>query len=186
MYVLRRIYGLTRISYHIFHMYIISHVLAISHALTDFQSHTYLRTSDIPCDVTPYGSNAVYLTIQPYMDLYDLCGLQSWNLSTVPGVTPTHSCGHISEWGQNLMSYTYFLVRITPMIRCLNFLNRFPWSALVIKSLIIQFLGHHSTVAFFLFILSVTKKNRIFVCLVIFLPEVLLLFSSSMSLWFYC
>ena len=34
---------------------------------------------------------------------------------------------------------------MTPMIRSLNLLNRFPWSGLVIKYPVIPFVGHYST-----------------------------------------
>ena len=107
------------------------------------------------------------------MALYDLYGLQYWNLSTVPGVTPTHSCGHISKWGQTSIEYTYLLVGMTLMIISINFLNRFPWSGLVMKPPVIPFWGHHSTATSFLFIQSVTKKNPMFMCSVILLPEAL-------------
>ena len=98
------------------------------------------------------------------MALYDLYGLQYWNLSTVPGVTLTNSCGHIYEWGQTFIQYTYLLVGMNPMIRYLNFLNGFPWSGLVIKYHVIPFLGHHSPVNSFLFIQYVTKNNLMLMC----------------------
>ena len=100
------------------------------------------------------------------MSLYNLYVLQSWKLSTVPGVTPIHSCYHISEWGQTSIEYTDLLVRITPMIRSLNFLNRFPWSGLVVKYPAIPFVGHHSIVNSFLFKRYVTNKNCMLMCLV--------------------
>ena len=121
--------------------------------------------------------------ILPYMALYDLYGLQYWNLSTVPGVTLTNSCGHIYEWGQTLIEYTYLLFGMTPMIRSLNFLNRFPWSGLVIKSPVTPFVGNHSTVTFFLFTKSATKKNLMLMFLILLLTEALPFFSSSMALW---
>ena len=79
-------------------------------------------------------------------------GLQSWNLSKVSGVTPIHSCGHISEWGQTLIEYTYLLVIMTPIIIFLNLLLRFPCSGLVINFPAILVVGHHSTETYFLFI----------------------------------
>ena len=94
------------------------------------------------------------------MAWYNLYGLQYWNLSTVPGVTPTHSCGQISEWGQKIIEYTYLMVVMTPMFISLNFLNRFPWSGLVIKYTAIPFVGHHYTVDSLLFILSVKKNDH--------------------------
>ena len=86
----------------------------------------------------------------------------TWNLSKAPGVNPTHSRGHIYEWDQTLIEYTYFLVGMTPMIRSLNVLNRFPWSGLVIKYPVIPFVGHHYIVTSFLFIQFVTENNRMF------------------------
>ena len=83
-------------------------------------------------------------------------------LSTAPGVTPTHFCGHVSEWYQTLIEYTYFLVGMNPMIISLNFLKRLPWSGLVLKYPVITFVGHHSTVTSFLFIRYVTNKNHMF------------------------
>ena len=111
----------------------------------------------------------------PYVSYF-----QSWNLSKVPCVTPRHSCSKISEWGQTLIEYTYLLFGMTPMIRSLNFLNRFPWSGLVIKSTIIPFVGHHYTVTSFLFIRSATKNNSMFMWLVLFIPESLPFLSISM------
>ena len=73
MYCLMHIYGLMRISHPIFLMYIISHVLAISHVLMEFLYHTYLWTSDLLCDVTTYGSNAVYIS---FYGLYNFYGLR--------------------------------------------------------------------------------------------------------------
>ena len=69
MYGLMRIYRLTRIRYHIFRIYMISHVLVTSHILTDF------RSSDLPCDVSQYGYNAIYLSLYSLYDLYGLYDL---------------------------------------------------------------------------------------------------------------
>ena len=103
-----------------------------------------------------------YTDFTTYTAYKDYRSFSNWKLSTVTGVTPTHSCGKISEWDQTLIEYTYFLVIMTPMIRSLDFLNIFPWSDLVIKSLVITSVGHHSTVTSFMGIRSVTRKNRMF------------------------
>ena len=62
------IYALMQTHYLIFHIYLISHIR------TDFLTLQYglLNSSDLRYDVAPYESNATYLTIQPYMALYDL------------------------------------------------------------------------------------------------------------------
>ena len=127
--------------------------------------------------IFPYAAFATYMAYTTYTSFI------LWNLSRVTCVNLAHSYGHISKWDQTLMEYTYFLVKMTPMIRSLNLLNRFPWSALVIKYPVIPFLGHHSTVTSFLFLRYVTKKNRMFMCLVLLLPKALPFFSSSMALW---
>ena len=89
IYNLMCIYGLTRIRYHIFCVYIISHVLMISHVLTEFRSSNLLH------DVTPCGSNSIYLSL--YSLIWPCTTYKAfsiWNLSTVPGVTPTVSNYH--------------------------------------------------------------------------------------------
>ena len=147
IYELIRIYGLTCIRYHIFHIYMISHVLTISYVLDCSSSDLPIfRSSDIPCYVTPYGSNAVYLSL--YVLLWPCTtytDFSLWNLSKFPGVNPTHSCGNIYEWGQTLIEYTSLLVRMNSTIRSINLLNRFHWSGLVIKSPFIIFVGHQYT-----------------------------------------
>ena len=125
----------------------------------------------------PYTFN--YTSYMTYT-AFSLC-----NVYTVTGVTPTHSCGHISEWYKKLIEYTYFLVGTNLMIRYLNFLNRFPWSGLVIKSTFILFVGHQSTVTDTLCIISVTKNNSMFICLILLLPEDLTSFSRIMVLSLY-
>ena len=124
-----------------------------------------------------------YMAFTTYTAYKTYTAFSVWNLSTVPGVTPTHSCVHISEWDQILIEYTYLMVVMTPMIRSLNFLNRFPWSGLVIISPVIPSLGHHSIFTYFLFIQSVTEKNRMFMCLVFLIPEDQPFLSISMSAW---
>ena len=126
MYGLIRIYGLTRIRYHIFRLYIISHVLAISHVLTDFRSHTYLRTSDLPCDVTQYGSNAVYLSLYSLYDLYglyNLYGLQSLELI------------YSSRCNSNINVLSSFL--------CLYYFHIFMFFLFVFIESSSSFLAHH-------------------------------------------
>ena len=158
----------------------ISHVLTISHVLNNF------RSSDVLYDVTPYGSNVVYISLYSLLcPCTTYMAFSIWGLSTFTGVTPTHSCGNIFEWGQTLIECTYLLVRMTPMIWSLNFLNRFPWSGLVIKYPVISFVGNHSAVTSFLFIKSVTRNNCMFMFSVLLLSETLLFFSISMELWFY-
>ena len=195
------IYSLICIRYHIFCIYIISHILSISHVLTDFLCSNVLMFrsydvrmlwySELPIfcmrwshtDSMPYiFTNTAFTTYTAYTTY---TAFNIWNLSTVIGVTPKHFCGYISEWDQTLIEYTYLLVRMTPMIIPLNLLKRFPWSGLVIKSPGIPFVGHHYTVTSFLFIRYLKKKNRMFMCLVILLPESLPFFSSSMALWLY-
>ena len=140
MYRLMRKYGLTRIRYPLFCIYMISDVLAISHVITDF------RYSNLPIFCVTWTHTYPMPYIFTYTAFTNYTAFSICNLSTVPGVTPTHSCGHISEWDLTLIEYTYFLVRMTSMIRSLNFLNRFPWSCLVIKSPVTPFMGHNSTV----------------------------------------
>ena len=64
--------------------------------------------------ILPYTAFTAYTAYMTYM------AFSTWYLSTVPGVTPTHSCGQISEWDQTLIEYTYFLFGMTPMIMYLN------------------------------------------------------------------
>ena len=94
IYNLMRIYGLTHIRYHIFHIDIISHVLRISHVLTYLRS-SYIpifQYSNIPYDVAPYGSNSVYLSLYGLLwPCTNYMAFSLWDLSTVPGVTPTLS-----------------------------------------------------------------------------------------------
>ena len=125
----------------------------------------------------------IYFLMWPSMSLYDVYDLQYWNLSTVTGVTPTHSCGQISKWVQTLIDYTYLLVVMTPMIRSINFLNSFPWSVLVIKYPAIPFVGHHYTSTSLFFILYVTKNNHMLMWLVLLLTKALPFFSVIMALW---
>ena len=101
MYGLMSISGLIRIRYHIFCIYMISHVLTISHILTDFQS------SDLP--IFQYSvwrdpiriQCRIYFLICPSMALYDLYGLQyleliyscrcnfnTYSLDTLPMASP--------------------------------------------------------------------------------------------------
>ena len=119
------------------------------------------------------------------MSLYKLYGLQSWNLFTVTGIAIAHSCVHIFEWVQILIEYTYLLVGMAPMVLSLNFLNRFPWSGLVIKSLKFPVVGHHSTVTYLLFIIIVTDENSTLMLFILLLPEALPYLKSSIDLWSY-
>ena len=149
----------------------------------------YLHTSAIThtCGLSifrvtwPHTDRMPY--IFPYTAYMTYPAFSVWNLSTVPSVNPTLSCVQISEWDQAIIEYTSLLVGMNSIIRSLNFLNRFPWSGLVIKSHVFPFVGHHSTVTYFVFIRSVTKKNRMFLLLVILLPEYLPFFSINMALW---
>ena len=92
VYDLMCIYILMHIPYHIFRIYMISHILTISHVLTDFlySDLPIFRSSNLPYDVTPYVSNAVYLSLH---GLLWTCTISTafiiWNLSTIPDVTPT-------------------------------------------------------------------------------------------------
>ena len=162
-------------------------------------SHTYLNTSDIThiCGLSMFRVTWPHTDPMPYIFPYTAytaytayttyTAFSFWNLSTVPSVNPTHSCVQISEWDQAIIEYSPFLlVGMNPIIRSLNFLNRFPWSGLVIKFHVVPFVGHHSTVTYFVFIQSVTKKNRMFLWLVILLPEYLPFFSINMDLWLSC
>ena len=130
----------------------ISHVLVISHILTNFES------SDLPifCVTLPPKYLMPYIfpytVFTTYMVYTTHTAFSIWNLSTVPGVTITHDFSDISKWYQTLIECTYLLVVLTPLIRSLNSLNRFNWSILVINLPVTPFLGPHSKVTSFLFI----------------------------------
>ena len=141
-YIRTYTYALTDISY--------IYDLTRTYNITRTCRHPIFQYSDLLYHVNPYRSNAVYISL--YGLIWNCTTYTTFNilnLSKVPGVTPTHFYGHISEWGQTLIEYTYLLVRITPMIISPNSLNRFPWSGLVIKYPVIPFMGHHSTVTYY-------------------------------------
>ena len=60
MYSLIYMYVLIHICYHIFFIYVVSNVLPIFTRTSDLP---IFQSSDIPYYVTPYGSNAVYLSL---------------------------------------------------------------------------------------------------------------------------
>ena len=103
-----------------------------------------------------------------------------WNLFTVIGVTSTHSCGNISEWGQTLFEYTNVLVEMNHMIRSLKFLKRFPWSGLVINTMSSHLWG--TTQQLTLSCLYDLWQIRI-VCLCSWFSCYLCTYRSSQSVW---
>ena len=152
---------LMRIQYHIFTMYMISRVC------TDFLTlpQGLIKYSDIPYDVTPYGSNAVYLNLYillwPCMTEYHilfhstillqfLVRMFVLFLLRVCLIPNTILWSLYDSWFQApniiilfflisiyLISLLYFLIGTTPMIRYLNLLKRLPCVCLVMKYLII-------------------------------------------------
>ena len=77
-----------------------------------------------------------------------------------------------SVWGMN------------PMMRYINLFKIYPWFGLFKKSLFILSVVQHSTDISPLWILSVTKKYLMFICLVSFLIDDLPLFSRRIALLF--
>ena len=106
-YGLIYIYKLTHIRNHIFRMYIISHLLSISHVLTAFQYHTYLRPFDLLCNVTPYGSNAVYLSLYDLYNLYGICDLYS--LQSLEFIYSSRCNSNINVLSSFLCSYYFHI-----------------------------------------------------------------------------
>ena len=140
----------------------------ISYVRTDFLTLPYelLNSSDLPYDMTRYGSNAIYLTLYgllwPYTTYTTFYLIPFYNITLLAIVhmfvlylfcgcliPNTRMWSLYAPWFQGpnihilfflislyLISFISFLIGMTPMIRYLNFLKRLPCVVLVMKSTI--------------------------------------------------